>query len=119
MFGRDRIARAAADIADHLQIIENVRALQLAQKELADALKSVMSKISDMQAELRAIKAETAMFAMKETQGIVNAVQGGLNQRIENLAVRLALTERDVDRMKGEDSSATRLHLPAPDGEAS
>jgi hypothetical protein len=78
-----------------------------------------MSKISDMQAELRAIKAETSMFAMKETQGIVNAVQGGLNQRIEKLAARLALTERDVDRMKGGDSSATRLHLPAPGREAS
>jgi hypothetical protein len=95
-FGRKAIAEAAKEVADQLQVVEHVKALQTAQKELADAIKLMGERIRDLELEMRVLKADTKLEALKETQIIVNGVQGGLNQRIENVAVKVAMIERDL-----------------------
>lgn len=94
-FGREKIAKAARELADHLQVIENIKTLQTVQKELADAIKNLNDRIMEVELEIRALRSETALQAVKETQMIVNAVQSGLNQRIETLAVKVALIEEN------------------------
>jgi cell fate (sporulation/competence/biofilm development) regulator YmcA (YheA/YmcA/DUF963 family) len=91
MFGREKIAEAARELADHLQIVENVKALQQGQKEISDAIMSLDDRIRTMEIEFRVLKAETTTQAIKETTLIVNAVQGSLNQRIEELAIKVAV----------------------------
>jgi cell fate (sporulation/competence/biofilm development) regulator YmcA (YheA/YmcA/DUF963 family) len=122
MFSREKISKAASDLADHLQVIENIKALQQAQKELADAIKIIGERVREIQSELRALKAETTLEALRETQTIVNAVQGGLNQRIEDLAVKVALVEADILKAVGvgSPSEGRQSNLKSlPDGGAS
>jgi hypothetical protein len=101
LFSRDKISSAAKELAEHLDIIQTVRSLQIAQKEtadsihvvrkeLADAMEKLDSRIQRIEIEMRALKAETALECIKETQNIVNGVQGNLNQRIQDLAVQVA-----------------------------
>ncbi len=118
MFSRDRIAKAAAELADHLQIIDTVRSLQVGQKELADAIKSLGEQVRDIQTDLRALKAETRLEALRETQTIVNAVQGGLNQRIEALAVKIAVVENGLSEARWMGHGPALLTAP-PDHLAS
>jgi hypothetical protein len=86
----------ASEVAAHLQTIENIKALQMAQKEMADSIRSINEQIGKILSELRALKAETVHEATKETVSIVTTVQGGLNQRMEAIAVKLALMERNL-----------------------
>ena len=95
MWGRDQISKAAQEVADHLQIVEHVKALQQGQRDLSNAVARLDDRIRNIEINLRALKAETALDAIKETQSIVNAVQGSLNQRIENLAVKVAILDKD------------------------
>jgi hypothetical protein len=113
MFSRDKIAKAATEIADHLQLIDNVRALQQAQKEIAQTVNALSQKIWEMQSELRGLRAEVTLAAMKETQSIVNAVQGGLNERMESMAVRLAIAEREMQAAQRPGSVKPALSLPS------
>jgi hypothetical protein len=111
LFGRDKVAKAAQDLVDHLKLVENVKALQIAQKELADAFTRLDERVRAMEAELRAAKAAIRSDALRETQNIVNAVQGGLNQRFQDLAVDLALLQHEAGRPRGQarlDRSAGR-----------
>lgn len=39
------------------------------------------------------LKSETKLEALREAQSVVYNVQSGLNQRIENLAIRVAISE--------------------------
>ena len=39
---------------------------------------------------MRVLKAETKLESLKEAQYLVNSVQGGLNERIETLAIKVA-----------------------------
>ncbi len=82
MFNRAGLAKAASELADHLHVIDNIKALQTGQKELADAIPVLDERVRDLQLDMRTLKAETKLDALREAQAIVNAVQGGLNQRI-------------------------------------
>jgi len=96
---RQRIADLAGDVAAHFQIIENIKTLQAAQKEMANTIDELSERIRDLQTEMKVLKAEVKFEALKETQNIVNAVQGGLNQRIEALSIKVAITERTVSSL--------------------
>ena len=115
LFGRDKVARAAEDLVDILKLVENVKSLQAAQKELADAIASLEERIRNIETELRIAKAEIRSDALRETQNIVNAVQGGLNQRIQDLAVDLAILqhESERERLEGSPPRPKRLTPPA------
>ena len=97
-FDRQKVGAAARELADHLQLIENVRALQTAQKELGDALAALSGRIRDIEADMRVLKAETKLENLKEIQAVINSVQGGLNERIETLAIKVAQLDRPAKR---------------------
>ena len=107
---KEKIAKAAEEIANQLQVVEHIKALQVAQKELADSIKLQGDRIRNIETELRALKAETLFQAIKETQSIVNSVQGGLNQRMETLAVQVALIQQQPDTKHIEAGQASPLH---------
>jgi hypothetical protein len=48
---------------------------------------------------MKVLKAEVKFESLKQTQTIVDAVQGGLNQRIEALSINVALTERSISSL--------------------
>lgn len=105
MLGRDKIARAAKELAEHLQVIENIKSLQEAQKTLADAVNALDQRLRNLEIELKLIRADIRVDALRETQNIVNSVQGGLNQRIEDLAIKVAVMERGAHRPAPIDAS--------------
>ena len=96
MWPRDKIAQAAQEIADHLKLIENVKSIQIAQKELADAMATLDIRLRNIETTLRVSKAETLLEAITKAQDVVNSVQGHLSDRIETLSVKVALLEREA-----------------------
>jgi predicted nucleic acid-binding Zn-ribbon protein len=96
---RQKIGEIAGDVAAHFQVIENIKSLQAAQKEMAVTIKELGDRIRDLQVEIKVLKAEVKYESLKETQSIVNAVQGGLNQRIEDLSIKIALTEKSISSL--------------------
>ena len=82
---RQRIGDIASDVAAHFQLVENIKSLQAVQKEMANTIRELGDRVRDLQTEMKVLKAEVKFVSLKETQTIVNAVQGGLNQRIEAL----------------------------------
>ncbi|MBU3889060.1 hypothetical protein FM996_11570 [Methylosinus sporium] len=114
MLGRDKIARAARELAEHLQIIENIKSLQEAQKQLADAIGALDQRLRLLEVELKVIRADVRVDALRETQNIVNSVQGGLNQRIEDLAIKVALMEKGASAPRIEAHPSLPLANNAP-----
>jgi cell fate (sporulation/competence/biofilm development) regulator YmcA (YheA/YmcA/DUF963 family) len=90
VFSRRRVAEAAQELADHLKLIEHVKALQTGQKEIAEAPVKLGDRLRGMEREMSVLKAETRLEALREAQSVVYAVQGNLHQRLEDLAVRIA-----------------------------
>jgi cell fate (sporulation/competence/biofilm development) regulator YmcA (YheA/YmcA/DUF963 family) len=90
VFSRKKVAEAAQELADHLKLIDHVKALQTGQKEIGEAIAKLGDRIRDIEREMSVLKAETRLEALKEAQSVVYAVQGNLNQRLEDLAVRIA-----------------------------
>lgn len=121
MWGRDKIAQAAKELAEHLQVIENIKSLQEAQKKLADAIAALDQRLRNVEGELKVIRAEVRVDALRETQNIVNSVQGGLNQRIEDLAIKVAVMERGSPRSSHIEASVplvlTRENSATGDGQ--
>lgn len=113
MLSRNKAADLAQDIANHLQLPEQIRSLQTAQKEIADAIRRLEGRINEIEVELRVLKAEAKLDALREAQAVVNAVQGNLNQRIEDLAVKVAVMEAKPASHRTLDGSVT-LPKPAP-----
>jgi cell fate (sporulation/competence/biofilm development) regulator YmcA (YheA/YmcA/DUF963 family) len=93
MWGREKIVEAAKELANHLQMVEHVKALQQGQKEISLAVASLNDRISEMEVTLRALKAETKLEAIRETQAMVNAVQGRFYERLEGLSIKVAAVE--------------------------
>jgi len=97
MWSRSKAGETAKDIADHLLIPERIHELQTGQKELSDALVRLAAKVSGIEAQLIVLRAEVKLDAMRETMAMVQAVQGNLNQRIEDVTVAVALLEASVN----------------------
>jgi uncharacterized protein YlxW (UPF0749 family) len=88
---REGAAKAATELAEHLKLIDNVRALQVAQKELADEIRTINQRLFELHSEIRALKAETKFEALKEAQNIVNSVQSAFYERLEKLSNQVAV----------------------------
>ncbi|OIQ93596.1 hypothetical protein GALL_244440 [mine drainage metagenome] len=91
VFSREKIGAAAQEIANHLQLVDHVKELKDGQKSLADGIAALGGRIRELELEMSKFKAEVRLEALKEAQSVVFAVQSGLNQRIENLAVQVAV----------------------------
>jgi predicted nucleic acid-binding Zn-ribbon protein len=100
MWSREKIAKTAQEIADHLALVENVKALQQGQKEMANAIAALGSRIGNIEADMRAMKSEVKFEAIKETQQMLNAVQGAFHDKLTDLTVR-------VSHFEGGDGSKT------------
>lgn len=92
-WSREKIAKTAQEVADHLKLVENVRALQQGQKEIADAIAVIDSRLRSLESNAAALKAEVKFEALKETQQALNSVQGAFYEKLTELAVRVAHLE--------------------------
>lgn len=93
MFSREKAAKTTEELLEHLKLVENVRALKEGQREIVESLAALSDRMRVLETEMRALKAEIKFEALKEAQEIVTSVQGGLNQRLEDLAVRVAVLQ--------------------------
>ena len=112
MFSRSKLGAAAKELADHLQLVEHVAALKTAQKETAEAVTALADRIRHLEADMAVLKAEVKLEALREAQSVVYAVQAGLNQQIQDLAVKVAV--QGAGREPPASASTVR-ELPAPD----
>lgn len=96
MWGKKDIAKAARELADHLEMAQHIKVLQQGQKEIVDAMATLNKRLNDIDSSLQAIKAETKLDAIKETQAMLNAVQGGFYEKLQGLAISVSNIERDI-----------------------
>jgi hypothetical protein len=96
MWGREKIGKTVEEIADHLLLVDHVKALQQGQKEIAEALKAVNDRLTAMEAEFKVLKAETQRDALREVQQAVNAVQGAFYEKLGSLSTRVTLAEQAI-----------------------
>jgi uncharacterized phage infection (PIP) family protein YhgE len=97
MWGRDSISKAAGEIAETLMLVENIKALQDGQKQIASAIASLDARMRELEISLRTVEAETKLAAIKDSQQLVNAVQSAFYQKLTALSERVAQFEkRDI-----------------------
>lgn len=84
-FSRTRIAEAAGNVARHLQLVETTKSIEIAQRELANSISRMNERTVALEAELRTMKSEVRLDALKETQSMCNALGGSLSERIDRL----------------------------------
>jgi cell fate (sporulation/competence/biofilm development) regulator YmcA (YheA/YmcA/DUF963 family) len=116
-FSREKIGKTAQEIADHLMLVENVKALQQAQKEMANAIAALDDRIRKMEADMRAVKAEAKFEAIKETQQMLNSVQGAFHDKLTHLTVRIVQVERLEDSKSPLIALSKLAAPPSRDGE--
>lgn len=115
--GRKPTAGAAKELADYLLVVDHVKALRTGQRELADAIASLGHRLHHVEAQLQTVRADAKLDAIREAQTVVNVVQDSLNQRIETLAVKIAVQEVISDAasrlptvvQEGKGDAASRL----------
>ncbi len=73
---------------------DHIKNLQVAQRELSEAVAVLGDRMRQIEADMAVLKAETKLDAIREAQSVVYAVQNGLNQRIEDIAVKVAVGEQ-------------------------
>ena len=100
----DTILKAADLISDTRKAFAKIENLERSHKDLADAL-ALDRRVRELEAGLREARAEIKLEAVKETQSIVNSVQGQLYRELREISVT-------VERLSG-DAGAGRA-LPPP-----
>ena len=95
MWGREKIGKTVEEIADHLLLVDHVKALQQGQKEIVAAIKAVNDRLTTMEAEFKVLKAETQRDALREVQHAVNAVQGAFHDKLGALSTKIAIIEHE------------------------
>ncbi|TIX48848.1 hypothetical protein [Alteraurantiacibacter aquimixticola] len=96
-FSRKQAAELAEEITDHLKLIENVKALQTAQKEIATAVAKLGEDVRRLEIGMTALKSDVKYEAMKETQATVFAVQSSFNERLQDISLKV----RDIEHATG------------------
>mgnify|MGYP001059419007 CR=1 FL=1 len=96
MAGLDAILKAADLIADVRKAFGKIENLEQGQRQLADAVELLDRRLREVEAGLREARAEIRLDAVKETQTIVNGVQGQLYHELRSLAVSVDRLGRDV-----------------------
>ncbi len=104
----DAILKAADVISETRRAFAKIENLERNQKDLSDALASLDKRVRELEAGLREAKAEIKLEAVKETQAIVNSVQGQLYQELRSVTVA-------VDRLARSEAASSQA-LPPPKG---
>jgi cell fate (sporulation/competence/biofilm development) regulator YmcA (YheA/YmcA/DUF963 family) len=119
LFSRKRAAELADELSDHFKLIENVRALQTAQEDIAAAVAKLGEDVRRLETEMTALKSDVRYEAMKEAQSAVLAVQSGFNERLQEMALKV----RDIEHQTGQIPQTDVELLPSggslPDGRRS
>lgn len=89
MAGFETILKAADLIADVRRAFAKIENLEHGQRQLADALTALDQRMREVEVGLREARAEIRLDAVKETQAIVNSVQGQLYGELRQLAVQV------------------------------
>lgn len=92
-FGRKKAVDATQEVLDHLKLIDNVKALQEGQKQIAEALVKLNERLTSMEADMKVQKAEASHAAYKQAQEVVVSVQSEFNRRLQDVAVSIARME--------------------------
>jgi wobble nucleotide-excising tRNase len=95
MFKRKDVADAAKDFAAHVSVVDDVAHLQSMQKEMSNAIAKLNDRITNIEAEIRVLKAEVKLDAVREASQMVSAVQGAFHEKLTELTVRISHAERD------------------------
>ena len=113
LFGRDKLAQYSEEVGAYLKAIDHIKELQAAQREMADSIRRVSDRVQTHEVEFRALKAEIRAETSRETQGIVNAVQGQFYKNLQDIAVDVAVLR---EQTRGAIDPAPRLSVTRPDG---
>jgi chromosome segregation ATPase len=95
--GFESILKAADLIAEIRRAFAKIENLEQGQRRLADAVESLDRRVREIEAGMREARAEIKLDAIKESQTIVNAVQGQLYGELRRLAVTVDRLGRATD----------------------
>ena len=109
MAGLESILKAADMIADIRKALSKIDELQDGQRQLARAVETLDRRVREVESGLRETRAEIKLDAVKETQTIVNAVQGQLYGELRSLALT-------VDRLGREPMATPAIARSPSDG---
>jgi hypothetical protein len=113
LFGRDKLAKYTDEVGAYLKVIDHIKELQAAQREMADSIQRVGDRVQALEIEFRALKAEIRTETLRETQSIVNAVQGQFYKNLQDIAVDVAVLRQQT---RSGNDSALKLRAPSSDG---
>jgi hypothetical protein len=115
-FSRKKLVEYSDELSAFLKAFDHVKELQSNQREMSDAIRRLGDRVQGIEVEFRALKSEIRAETLKETQATVNAVQGAFYQRLQDIAVDVAVLRRDVRRPT--EPPAGRLAVQRADGAA-
>lgn len=115
------IAGAASYISDVATALTRITVLEENQKSMSDVLKEHGHRLREIEGKILVLKAETMREALKEANQVVVSVQNSFNERLQGLAVDVALLQRDHQAAHGaiegkatSPAPAKKLKLKAP-----
>jgi predicted RNase H-like nuclease (RuvC/YqgF family) len=91
--GLSTILDAAELISDVRRAFSKIENLEIGQRRLADELVELERRVRELEASMREAKAEIRLDVVKQTQEIVNSVQGQLYKELKEVSI-------EVDRLK-------------------
>lgn len=94
MAGIKTIVEAAELIAEVRSAFAKIESLQEAQKQMMSVIESQDKRLRELEASVREVRSEVKFEALKETQNIVNAVQGQIYNEIKSLSIAVDRMER-------------------------
>lgn len=97
----EKIAGLAGYIKDVTTALTRIEMLEENQKDLSDSFKDHGHRLRELEVEIKVLKAEATLEAVKEASHVVVAVQSDFNQRLQEIAVDIALLKRDHGAVQG------------------
>jgi hypothetical protein len=91
---RERIEKAAQEVADQLMLVEHVKVLQQGQKQIADAIALIDGRLRQIETDIRAVKAEAKFEVIKETTQMLQSVQDSFHDKLATLGAKVAQFEK-------------------------
>jgi hypothetical protein len=93
-WSREKIEKAAQEVADQLMLVEHVKVLQQGQKQMADAIALIDGRLRQIETDMRAVKAEAKFEAIKETTQMLQSVQDTFHDKLALLTTTVAQLEK-------------------------
>lgn len=90
---KNPIADWASYVSDVATALARISSLEENQRNMSETIREMGHRVRDLESDMKSLSSEVKFEALKETQVIVNGVQGSLNQRIENLRADLTRLE--------------------------